>query len=737
MEKKSTNNNKQAHDLLEEIFYLWSDISKDENGDEIRMPASEEEARKSRDILYEISQMDIADELVIQRYDQLNEIIVNYEETLTYLKSPNGQADKLLDKMFNLWSNVSKEDDIEYHRPANDEEIEQSWALISEIEEINFDNEEIKERLKEYREVLKSYETANTDKEDENQLAMEKLEEIYSTWSNISVEDDKEYRSPDNRKEIKASRTLIREIKLLEVTDQQVQDRIEELESVLDSVDAAIPNYTGKIIRSIVFSLAIIAVFLYMFNFNTYNSPEFEYEKDWFVTEKGGYLRWKAFISDKELPEVKQKIYLKSGTELKPIAEIGNWLQVETSDGQRGLVKYTLLKGSRYVSANANAKVFFKIGSNEKDAIAPGTKARVLERTKREGRFGEELYLKIKLEDGSVKWANDYDFHNLIYNNIPEINQLYNYHTNISMIQKNMIGKSLSEIESQYGTASSVLKVNGKHQAYFRYLIVVDQKKHHEGILVNLDDNDVAKNIEYTDEGQTRYFDHFPLVNTMRNLEIDKKTGFEFYKNEGIQFQWWENFMDMNWFTMIIGWIVKIIILLIVIFLIFSIPRLFVSPIMQLFAFTRFFGNGMVKLINSLIYLAATYLFFVLMIIIMDQWLIPAIGSVLVFVLWWKRHISNISYNRCPYCHTMYSALDEGSTYKGQTENVTWGTYDVYKGSSTHYSGDTKITTSNYDRRDKKTTEIIDHYLDHRMCARCSYQWDVDRDEKEKYTEHL
>ena len=94
----------------------------------------------------------------------------------------------------------------------------------------------------------------------------------------------------------------------------------------------------------------------------------------------------------------------------------------------------------------------------------------------------------------------------------------------------------------------------------------------------------------------------------------------------------------------------------------------------------------------------------------------------------------NINYNRCPKCHTMNIGMDKGSTYHGQTEHVSWGTYDVYKGKSE--SGNKII--SHYERRTSKSTETIDHYKDHRECIRCGYKWSVAREESQgTSTEHL
>lgn len=570
-----------------------------------------------------------------------------------------------------------------------------------------------------------------------NQKAYELLQEIFDSWSNRSFEDEQEYRSPDNRKEIRISRALLSEVKLLDVEEQDVLDRIEELEGVVDTIDATIPNNRGKMVRSIVFSLMIIATLFFLVNFNTYKYPVFEYNKEWFVTEKGGYLVWKAFVNDEDMPDVEQKLYLKKGTQLVPLAQIGNhWFQVETVDGLRGFVKNTILKGMRHVEAGENARVFNKIGDNREDSIAQGTKARVLERTKRKIRTHTIAYIKIELENGTVKWARENDFKDLIYNNVPEINQSYFYRTNLNVAHENMIGKPLPEIEKHYGPASSILKTKGQYRAYFNYLIVVDGKRDYKGVFVNLNDSAVAQGIEHNEHGKKRFCNNFPLVNTIRKLEPTKMFNYSFYADNEIHVQWWENFRGMNWITKVIAWIVKTVVMIFVLLLVFLLPWAIVSPINNSFAFNRYFSNNTVKLLCYLVYLTAAYLFYVFMILIMDQWLVPAIMTFLGLGIWSTMYIVNIEYDRCPNCNTMYSALDKGSTFKGQSNKVSWGTYDDYRGTSTHYRGNTKVITHNYDRYDEKTTTVSKRYLDHRTCARCGYQWSISRTETEEYTEY-
>jgi len=741
MTLETDNINERATERLQQVYNLWTNIFTDENGDEARTPGSEEEAVKSREILDEVGEWDIIDVDILEYYDLLDEVLEEYEDKIEYLESPNGRADELLDEIYGIWTRSTIEDDIDYHSPANEDEIARSWVLIKNIEELNIDDEAVKERLKSYRGVLEANEPSDESEvvddefSNDDQLAWEKLEEIYGLWSDVSVENEQEFRKPNNKKEIRKSRKYLQEIKSLNVTNQGVLNRTEELKGVIDSTAAAIPNYTFRVLITWFFSLAIIFGFFYYPSANTFEMPVFEYNKDWFVTKKGGYLTQRSFISDKQMPDVKQKIYLKKGTQLKPLGRMGTyWIQVEAPNGQRGFVNFKLLKGAHFVEADKDAVVFNKIDEKELDSIAPGTKATILSWVEKKSQFNK-VYIKIKLEDGSIKWASDYHFNNLIYTDLPSVNQTYNYRTTKSLIQKHLIGDSLPVIEKYYGPATSVIKANGKNQAFYKHLVVIDNKKHHKGIIVNLDKNNVATDIEYINDGDTKFYDHFPLMGKMWELESFRFSNESLYKTSGnsLRFEWWENFKDKNWFTTVIGWIVSFITIILGIFLLFSIPRVVVAPITQFFALTRFLNNGLVILFNLIIYFAAAYLFFVYMVVTAEQWLVMAIASVLVFAFWSKRHFSNIMYNRCPACLTMYVALNEGSTYTGRSTTETMGRWKDFKKST--YSGNTR--TDHYDIGNKMTTEHVDHYLDHRMCARCYYEWDVDRDESEEYTERL
>jgi len=265
-------------------------------------------------------------------------------------------------------------------------------------------------------------------------------------------------------------------------------------------------------------------------------------------------------------------------------------------------------------------------------------------------------------------------------------------------------------------------------------LVIVENDTHYFHNSIVLNDSNVATGIEYGGKGITRMYDILPFVNFIRGLELDRIENPSYYRGKkAFEFTWWKNFKDKNWFTWLVYWGVSIILLLMFIFFVFSIPRIVINPILQFFMFTRYFNNGIVGIVDTLIIIVASYFYLLFIFVVSDQWVLSLVASLVVTGILVKRHISNIWYNRCPACLTMYSAIDEGTTFTGRDTSVSWGTWTKDKGTT-----ETSTTITHHtETRSTKTTKHVDHYLDHRMCARCYYEWDVDRDEEEESTDYL
>ena len=673
--------NQKAQVLLDKAYNLMSNINTLEDGETFRSPANDKEVERARNILDEVSELNITAVVLMTYYDDMDELLENFED------------------------GIDAGEEVDY-TPIN--ELRGEPAPIPE---------EPKTML-----------TQN------DQKARDILEEIYGSWSEISVQNGQEYRTPNSRSEIRKSRKLIDKAKSLKIRDQDVKDRILELEGVLDSMGGAFPNYTWRIVISLIFSLGILGQFFYSLRSNVV-TPNFEYNQEWFTTEKSGYLFAKPFVYQKKIANEKRKVKLKIGSELIPIAQINRrWVQVKTEKGQIGFVDYRILKGVHVVKTKKDAQVYKKIGGTPSDTISEGIQLIVLGRKTKKEQYGEQEYLKVKLEDGNIAWFKDYHLRTIMLDSIPEISMSNDFYTNKDVIDKNVLGKSLSEIENRYGPAFSHMQINNENLAYFRNVIIVENDTHHYHNSIVLNDSNIATGILYGGKGTTRMYDILPLANSVRGLELSRVNNMSFYRgNKLMEFEWWTNFKNKNWFTWLVYWGVRIFMIFAVIFLMFAIPRIVINPILQFFTFTRYLNNGLVVMIDSLIIIIASYFYLLYTFVVFDQWVLAVIATFVVTGILVQRHASNIWYNRCPNCFTMYSAIDEGTTYTGRDTNVTWGTWTKNVGmTETEYAKIYHTQT-----RSTKTTNTVDHYLDHRMCARCYYEWDVNRDEEEEGTSYL
>lgn len=575
----------------------------------------------------------------------------------------------------------------------------------------------------------------------DDRQAWEWLTKIYNRWTHVTYEGNEEFRSPKNRLQIWYSRYYLRKIKALDIKDNDVLQRLVDIEEVVDSVGSALPNYTKKIIISLFISMFCASLFIYVQYQNTSELPEYEYNQEWFTMSKDGYMTSVCFVRNDLVKEVQDKIFLKKGTQIEPMGKMGtDWIQAKTQNGQVGFVNIKDLNGSVHLVADEEAEVFNKINDREKWTIPEGTPVTVIDRKIIKKNSFDYEYIKIRINNDSVAWSLVYDFRYLLFDQIPYIHQGYKVRTTTDGIKEYVLGRHIDTIQERFGGATSLFMNKNRNQAYYKHMIVVDDRTHYRGVNIILDESGTAIDTSFFSEGKRRFYSRFPLMSMFYTPKININDD-PMYTNPNATnyFQWWDDFKSLNWFTKVIGWIVKIILMIVVLILVFCIPRGLVSIVFNFFSMTRFLPNFLVTIVNSIIFLAVSYIFFLYATLYIDSWVLPVIGTSVMYVFWTRQHILNINYNRCPSCHTLYSAIDKGSTFKGRSRHVTWGTYDKYLGTTTDYenSGRKRIDTKHYERRSTKTTEITENYLDHRTCGKCGYKWDVAREEVETKKKYL
>jgi hypothetical protein len=559
---------------------------------------------------------------------------------------------------------------------------------------------------------------------DPNSKAKLLLEKIYNLWSHVGINDDgEEYRYPNSEKEVKKSKKILKQIHKLDVDDDYIIEWIDYIEETVKIADTKYPKHKDSIVTALVFSLLTIVGIGFLVSVNTYKYPEIKHNSEWFVATKSTDLLWNTVENKEGAVDIKTKIRIPKGSKLKPIAQLNNeWFQVETSDGQRGFIPFALLKGGDKVRAKKTVWTFKKIGGDRVDTIPEGTLAKVIDRKKEKLRYKTENFLKVKLDDGRTRWVVEKDFQTLIFDSIPKLNPEYTFETTDKAIHKNIIGDSLKGIEKKYGPATSYFKTKNSYQAYFKHLYVYAGKNKYKGLIVILNENNIADSTKLLHRSGRHFYDKLPLVNQLKGMELTKVFNYSFYMDNIPKMQWWNDFKDYSgWFTQSIAWVIKMGVFGLLALLFFSLGRLISGPFMQIFTYTKFFGNSSVKFVNFTIIFFFTYLLYLYVVLIADQWFFIGILALGIINYWYYIYSSTVEFDRCPSCHTMYAAIDMGTTQDGVSKHTSTEKVDHYAGTTKSSRGSTDI----YVRLTKRTTDVYQNYTENRMCKVCSYEWGI------------
>lgn len=654
----------------------------------------------------------------------------------------------ILSLIENIWSELEWDDEELVLNASNRENLEHLNTLVDEVEYEKFESEEDADRFfeleAEIEEAIENFSKIDSDDSDldiedeisdlnEKQLeAATLLDEVFELWSEITSDDSGEYRQPADDREVKKSRKLLRNAFIKGGDHPFIKERIDELEAVLDAYDEFHQKDYGVSIWGPI--IVILALFGSMFYFGSMNSFEtLEYNDEWFTTNKTTWLTMKSFIEPAERAEFAEKVRIPRGTKLEPLGQKGTYFfKVKAPNGQIGFVYMKDLLGYKYVSLRAETELFNQPFSEQKEIGIEGDKGEILQfrEVLIPGRLKDkQLFAQVKLDNGGSFWVKDYKLNHLIKTNILDINQTLSIVITQNVIDTKIVGNSLEQVEKTYFPAVSHLNLKGQNIAYFPHLEPVFDGKHYRSLILTLDNNNIVTGYTTEDEGKTKFYDQLPLASFFMDTNVGHALNTNLYfRSENSEFAFWSAFKDWHWSTMIIGWLVDIILFIIMIGLIFSIPRLVSSPFINLTLRTRFLSNGMVRLINFLFFGFVSYCFILIIAVSSDTFWIPAGITTFLFFAWYGLHTSTITYNRCPECHR-FNAADETGVSKGsKVKQIERGTYDTYNGSSV--SGNT--TTRHYTRHSKRNVKIYQNYTDHLQCRYCGAVWDVQRKELEK-----
>ena len=558
-------------------------------------------------------------------------------------------------------------------------------------------------------------------------LAWEKLESVYNLWTDIEEEDGDEYRWPKTMKEIKASVKILNKVRKIHIKDKVVKARLKELSKVLESSKKRIPNYSAKFFFSFVVSSVLVIGFVILSSMKSPEPPSFVYDQaDWIVTENTELL-YDAFNATAEKFNI-NSLPLSKGTEVEPLAIMGSrYAKVKTKAGNIGYVHLSLFKGSKNAIIRKSAN-FYSETKNWTiiDTLSEGEEITIIGyQILRNEKYGN--FAIIRTSSGAEGIISRRFLRMLFRKDLPEISRGYLFPTSLENIEKKTKGTSLEKIEEKYGLATSILKRGNKKIAYFRQLNLIKGESKYTGVFFALDSENRITDYGLNKESRKQFLDKLPLAEKLRSLEAFNFQGFSYYNSQGknLEIKWWEKFKAKNTLTKIIGWIAAFLFVVLALFLLFSIPRFIINPVILLISHFRGFANFFVIFLNYIVIGFASYVYLVWMALMMNSFFTPFVGALPTLLIWFWLHKKNIMYNRCPECHTMNVGVHKGTDFMGQTQRVAHGTYERYTGSSTTEN----VKTLYYERRRYTETKLVDHYSDKRQCIRCGHRWSVARED--------
>ena len=267
------------------------------------------------------------------------------------------------------------------------------------------------------------------------------------------------------------------------------------------------------------------------------------------------------------------------------------------------------------------------------------------------------------------------------------------------------------------GQPSAIMKNIGQTTYYYPQIEV-----YHEGLRykwVNFTaKNSIVVSSELIGEGSTSFIDKLPLY-----LSIKKNNKLNFL-DKLPDIKLFENVRQHHWIVRVLIRIFQFILILVF----FSIARIIAFQLMRLLALIRPLSNGLVLTFSYLINLVLNYIYFIYLIshVITEDYIFTAVVMLFMLVVGHRRIRNRILYYRCPNCHLMWTALDQGSDVVGKKHITENKSETRLTGDYTSSSGQRVKEYTRYHWKERKTEKQI---RDHRQCNNCGYNWDVERTE--------
>lgn len=461
----------------------------------------------------------------------------------------------------------------------------------------------------------------------------------------------------------------------------------------------------------------LLVVFLVLLSFFTLTAEELQ----WTVTE----CKYPGRIYQEEVGHFYADRRLKTrlgmlwpGTRVTPLQFCEGSFQVQFANGQIGWVSFLNLKEALEMKISENTDLFaFDLlsGSSQWDKVIGKVEKGDIVKLTGVGDEGEFRVQTQKGKRGSV-------YQNKAYPIVEEQLKEYDREAEHSFFFKDeldglVLNKQDSMLIAEVGQPSALIKSINQTTLYYPQVEVYFDGLRYKGINFIVKNNTVVSN-ELVGEGSTSFIDKLPFY-----LSIKKNNKLNFM-DKAPDIRLFENVRQRHWIIRVLIRILQFI--MIVIF--FSIARILAFQIMRLLALIRPLPNGIVLIVSYLFNLLLNYIYFIYLIshVITEDYIFTAVVMLIMLVIGHRRIRGRILYYRCPNCHLMWTAKDQGSDVVGKT-HITENKSDTrLTGDYTSASGQRVKEYTRYHWKERKTEKQI---RDHRQCNNCGYNWDVERTE--------
>lgn len=567
----------------------------------------------------------------------------------------------------------------------------------------------------------------STDINNENydDKAWQLLNENRSSWYGYDEKEDTVW--PCNRKEIWATKKVLKSIDYKQLSNQTVIDEYEAQKELIATIKKELPNNRLKIILPLTIMLSVILFYFWY----AHPPKKIIFDKqDWVVNVPTELVSSSARNPNLEL--VRKNVA--KGTIATPLG-IGEQehIKVKLPSGEIGFVHVAAFSGINRNSEIVKGTQIYSI-SDRKKAI--GTIKKDMPKVIAVPKIDEENNRQLKVRTSKGKTGYIYDNH-IKYHFIDSIPKLSsnNVLPVASTKAEKWKGQTLAAIEERYGQVSSYIN----NKCYWNNIRIIDDTVAYKGVIAQINQEGIIDTVMFgKQEKLFAAISFFPIWRMIASLE-------PFYSDINMPYKqtdrelnigWWQKLRTSHWSIRFITWVIEFV--LKILWFILKVSILFL-PVMTIgiiishlerVSYRTAYRTVIWLSVFVLIYVAVFTLLqnkfeFITMIVL----LIAAFGN---FVFGFLGHLNKKCYN----CGNWHGEITEKTDFLGQSVSVQYGSRDKYTGSNTRLTGvsdsintNTKTyhykTTHNYKRVKTKDTYQYDNYEDHKMCKYCGMRWKV------------